>query len=149
MVLTNGYRLVLNLKIEDIDIDIQNNVVYYINSKTKQKSSMSIPEVFQDTLYNYILRNLFIIKKNRNKLFKINKDYVSRRFKKYFRMIGKEDFRLHDLRHTFATYLVLNNVNSRIIQELLNHSNIATTEKYMHLNQDVQKKIINKVFNDF
>ncbi len=63
-------------------------------------------------------------------------------------MIGEEDFRLHDTT-TFATYLVLNNVNSRIIQELLNHSNIVTTERDMHLNQDVQKKIINKVFNGF
>ncbi|HCL99273.1 MAG TPA: recombinase XerC, partial [Fervidobacterium sp.] len=44
-----------------------------------------------------------------------------------------KDIHPHTLRHSFATHLIMNNVNVKIVQELLGHSNLSTTSIYLHV----------------
>ncbi|MGD0401314.1 MAG: site-specific integrase [Syntrophobacteraceae bacterium] len=56
---------------------------------------------------------------------------------------GIEDFRFHDLRHTFASQLALRGASLKQIQELLGHKNITMTMRYAHLTQESKRDAVN------
>jgi integrase len=49
---------------------------------------------------------------------------------------GIENFRFHDLRKTFASNLIKNNVNPEIVRQLFAHSSLSVTNAYTHSTSD-------------
>jgi site-specific recombinase XerD len=49
------------------------------------------------------------------------------------RLAGVRPGRLHDARHTAGTLLIEQGVHLRVVQEILGHTRITTTERYTHV----------------
>ena len=60
-----------------------------------------------------------------------------------------EDFRFHDLRHTCASYLARENVSAMKIKEILGHSSLKSTERYVHLDAEENQQIVEMVMNKY
>jgi integrase/recombinase XerD len=75
---------------------------------------------------------LFVTKKG----MPISRVTVFQRIKYYAQKCGiKKNISPHTLRHSFATHLLENGADLRIIQEMLGHASVATTDRYTHISQ--------------
>lgn len=97
------------------------------------------PELVKNDINNYIFLNNHGRMLTRQGIFKMIKNYAA--LKNIKKTIGP-----HTLRHTFATHLLENGADLRVIQELLGHSDISTTQIYMHLTKEALHNEYKKYF---
>jgi len=63
-------------------------------------------------------------------------------FERAVRKAGIVDFTFHDLRHTFASRLIMCGVDLPTVKELLGHRTIAMTLRYTHLSSDHKQRAV-------
>ncbi|MGR3318556.1 MAG: site-specific integrase [Candidatus Anammoxibacter sp.] len=75
---------------------------------------------------------------------KTDKPYqsVKRSFTTACRRAKLQNFRFHDLRHCFASFLVMRGVDIKTVQELLGHKSLTCTMRYSHLAPGHKKNAI-------
>lgn len=70
---------------------------------------------------------------------------VKRSFAAALKLAGIEDFRIHDQRHTLASWLVIDGVPLAEVRDALGHSSVKTTERYAHLHPENVRAAVGRV----
>ena len=130
------YSNIVNMKRSNI----KGNVYQLDGNETKSGKEQLI-YLHQD-LMNELNKHMQVNSIN-DCLFKTKR--VKRSFKTALLKAGIENFRFHDLRRTFATFLLYNNTNIKTIQNMLGHSSIMMTERYLANDRKKELDAINKL----
>lgn len=145
----SGLRVseLVNLKLSDLHLDAG---FVQIHGKGNKERIVPVGEIAIDSL-NYYIDNarMQLVKKHTDFLFINARDGGQITRQAFFLMIKekvkqagiKKEISPHKLRHSFASHLLKNGVDLRLIQELLGHEDISTTERYTHIQNDDMVKM--------
>ena len=131
----------LNLKWDDVDL--KNDVIAIKGTKTKYDRYIPVSKPLKELLRG--------IERNQDCLYVFNNagkkltDF-KRSFKTACRNAELKDLRIHDLRHVFASKMVMNGTSLYITGELLGHRTTQMTKRYSHLVPDTLKKAVDDVW---
>ncbi len=129
----------INLKLNQIDFD---ECIIRVLGKGKKDRIIPIGNTALEYLALYINEyRPFILKTRVSEYVFVNKNGAKMSRQGFFKILKKlvassgieKEVSPHTLRHSFATYLLNNGADLRVIQELLGHENLVTTEIYSHL----------------
>jgi integrase len=122
------------------DVDIKRNIIHLSNTKNGEKREVPMNETVQKTLIG--------VRKNPESQYifcnKDGKPYGDIK-KSFFTAVTKSDivdFHFHDLRHTFASQLVMSGIDLNTVRELLGHKSLEMTLRYSHLSPDHKKRAV-------
>ncbi|MBQ6516766.1 tyrosine recombinase [bacterium] len=136
----------VNLTVGNINLSSK-----YIICKGKGDKERMIPigEIAKKVITKYLEERKMLIDKfglNTNRLLiKENGNFVTRQ--DIYKLIHKKGMEIgknispHTLRHSFATHLLENGADLRIVQELLGHSDVSTTQLYTHVSKKRLKDV--------
>lgn len=130
---------VINLEVNQIDFE---ECIIRVVGKGKKERIIPLDDVAIEALDNYInnYRPFLIKNETCNYVFlnkngeKISRQMIFKILKNLANKAGiTKEISPHTLRHSFASNLLNNGADLRVIQELLGHENLETTEIYSHL----------------
>ena len=131
------------------DIDLQRGVVHTVGKGNKERL-VPMGEEAVDWLQQYLSSARFILLKNApcDSLFVSQKRTTLTRqaawllVQRYANEVGIQHLSPHGLRHAFATHLVNHGADLRVVQMLLGHSDIGTTQIYTHVANERLKQLV-------
>ena len=132
---------ILNLKWSDIDLQNRRILI----RKSKNNTSRIIP--INQTLYEVfhtikkVSKNDYVYVDTNGHPFGDNKTG----FMAAIRRAKIQNFRFHDLRHTFASHLVMQGVDLRTVQQIMGHKDIKMTMRYSHLSPSHVQEAVTKL----
>lgn len=113
------------------NIDLKHGFILLDVTKNGERREIPINQTLRETLQR-IPRRLdspYVFTNGEGNRFK----EVKRSFKSVLRRAGINDFRFHDLRHCFASHLVMAGIDITTVKELLGHKSLTMTLRYAHL----------------
>lgn len=133
MLLLTGARKseVLNLKWTDLD---ENNHLWKLNeNKSGKPRIIQLNSQAQQIIRKMSRKYLYVFANPKTGL---PFNDIRKTFQKILEASQIENFRIHDLRHNFASMAINNGCDIYVVQHLLGHASPTTTQRYAHLRQD-------------
>ena len=140
--LLTGMRRKELFSLQPKNIDFKNNTITIVESKTDWRvieMDKEVKNILKRRCKKHNIGRLFPTWKHPNA--------ITHRWIRLMKRLKIENARLHDLRHSTASYLIMSGVDIRTIQEILGHSDISTTRIYTHLAPGHMKKAFAKLGN--
>jgi site-specific recombinase XerD len=127
---------IINLKIDDIDS--KRMIIHIKNGKGRKDRVVPLSQTVLE-----ILREYYKEYKPKEYLFngQKSKQYSIQSCQKIYKVYIDQNTSIHSLRHSHATVLLETGVDIRIIQKILGHSSVKTTEIYTHVSNNILKNI--------
>ena len=129
---------IVTLRLEDIDFIDQ---VVHITGKGDKQRIVPFYDMAKEILLHYIeeVREKWIQKEKHSIVF------INQRGKglttRGVQYLMQKQAHPHMFRHSFATHLLDNGADLRLVQELLGHSSLSTTQIYVHVSQERLKNV--------
>ena len=157
LALYSGVRIGELLALEWSDIDFKKNLIHInkqvLNKKVTTPKTLNsnryinIPDFVIDLLKQLQTESVILSKivfcSNTGGYIKRN-EFIEHWFKKAMKHLGHNNYTFHCLRHTYATYLLSNNIPVKYVQEQLGHTSAETTlNVYNHVLKSTNKQAIN------
>ena len=133
-----------NLNLNNLDLD--NRMLRIVEGKGNKDRIIPLPDVVIPIIKEYlanrrqdITSSALILNRSGQRL---SARSIQRLVKKYKEQANLQDKKItpHTLRHAFATHLLSNSVDIRVIQELLGHASLSTTQLYTHVSVEHLRK---------
>ena len=149
---SSGLRVSELLTLERAQVNLSKGVITVFGKGAKERR-VPIADYAVEYIQEYIkeVRNksefksskyLFLSKKGEP----LSRVYFFKQVKKYSQEAGIEtNVSPHTLRHSFATHLLNHGAQLRIVQSMLGHTNIATTQIYTHVSSEKIKSDYDKI----
>ena len=125
--LFTGMRKGEILKLKWEDVDLEQKIIFVRNSKHSMTGEIPLSDHLADAMRNLKFKSPYVFCNEDGKPFVD----IKNGFDGAVRRAGIKDF--HDLRHTFASHLVMAGVDLIAVKELPGHKTINITLRYAHL----------------
>ncbi|MBI5193834.1 MAG: site-specific integrase [Nitrospirae bacterium] len=131
---------ILSLKWDNVDI--KHGFIMLDVTKNGERREVPLNDTLKNVLHG-ITRRLDVAYVFHDNI--TGKPYkeVKRSFASACKKAGIKDFRFHDLRHTFASHLVMSGVDLTTVSKLMGHKSLTMTLRYSHLAQSHINKAVN------
>lgn len=146
LIYASGMRVGEVARIKTDDIDLENGEVL-VHGKGDRERVVLIGSHAVTAIRKYLEG----MKKDEKHLFlgrtgsKLTSRSIERMIRKYAKKVGfAKRVTPHTLRHSFATHLLERGADLKIVQELLGHSSLSTTQIYTHLTKEKLKSVYDK-----
>ncbi|KKP35581.1 MAG: Tyrosine recombinase XerC [candidate division TM6 bacterium GW2011_GWF2_32_72] len=139
----------VSIKIKDIDLEQKTIRIWGKGSKER---IVLFGEKAKEKIQKYILKERNpIVSKDEYLFVGYHETTLTARtvqriiemFRKFLKI--EKQITPHKIRHSFATHLLNQGVDLRMVQELLGHKSLASTEKYTHVSMEQLSEICNKI----
>lgn len=142
--LNSGLRLGELLGLQWKDVDFTNKILTVKRPKTKDSLTIPMNKSLTKALKCAIKKGTpsdsedYVFYNSKGERYRS----LRTAFENAVKRAGIKDFRFHDLRHSYGSYLVMSGVDLVTVKELLGHRQISTTMRYAHLSQEHKKRAV-------